>query len=432
MIGRGKSSAAKVGELARGLGVSRWRCTNWHSNLEGTAVLVERGLVGRVGKAISLLHPSSPTKVAVVTASPLLGIAERVARSVEGAGHLLLHGIGVPDGEAAKTLDSVRDLWRLFARVGLDRHSVVVAVGGGTVTDVVGYAASSYLRGIRWVAVPTTLLGMVDASIGGKTGVDLEVVDYSGRPWFVQPGEVPVPVQKTTRRIKNAVGAFHAPAAAILDPDLLGALLAPGALEAGLLRGGGCPEVLAGGLAETIKHGLLAGGELWDRLARGPVDVDEDLVERSAAVKVEVVNRDPWEQLGGERETLNLGHTVAHAIEAASGFRVPHGTALVAGLLAEADLAQRVQVGVPGIFDETSAVLERWSLGPSWGLARALESVRLPEVLLAIADDKKRRGSTVRFVLPATVGRAAPWECCVDEVCNVVAPSVERALGRTL
>jgi shikimate kinase / 3-dehydroquinate synthase len=188
----------------------------------------------------------------------------------------------VPAGERAKT---VAEAARLWSALRLDRRGTVVALGGGSTTDLAGFVAAAYLRGVAWVPVPTTLVGQVDAAIGGKTAVDLP-------------------------EGKNLVGAFHWPARVVVDPKLLATLP---------------PEERDNGLAEVVKTGLLAGEPLWEL---DPVSQ----VRRAAAFKAAVCLRDPLDT--GERAQLNLGHTFAHALEAASGFTLPHGQAVGLGLLA--------------------------------------------------------------------------------------------------
>ena len=189
----------------------------------------------------------------------------------------------VPAGEAAKTLQVVERLW---SELGLGRDGTVVAFGGGSTTDVAGFVAATYLRGVPWIGVPTTLTGQVDAAIGGKTGID-------------------------TRDGKNLAGAFHFPAQVVVDPDLLVTL----------------PEKeRRAGMAEVVKTGLLAGRDLWEL-------PEEEMIRACAAYKAGVVLSDPYER-EGRRAVLNLGHTFAHALEAGSGYRVRHGDAVALGLLA--------------------------------------------------------------------------------------------------
>jgi len=189
----------------------------------------------------------------------------------------------VPSGEAAKTLAVVERLW---SELEIGRDGSIVAFGGGSTTDVAGFVAATYLRGVRWVAVPTTLTGQVDAAIGGKTGIN-------------------------TADGKNLAGAFHFPESVVVDPDVLTTL----------------PEQeRRAGMAEVVKSGLLAGRELWSL-------PEEEMIRASAAYKAGVVLSDPYET-EGRRAVLNLGHTFAHALEAGSGYRVPHGEAVALGLLA--------------------------------------------------------------------------------------------------
>jgi shikimate kinase/3-dehydroquinate synthase len=189
----------------------------------------------------------------------------------------------VPAGESAKRLDVLERLW---GELGLSRDGSIVGFGGGSATDIAGFVAATYLRGVRWVAIPSTLTGQVDAAIGGKTGINL-----AGG--------------------KNLVGAFHFPAQVIVDPTLLGTL----------------PDLeRRAGMAEVVKTGLLAGRELWEL-------PEEEMIRACAAFKAAVVLSDPYET-EGRRTILNLGHTFAHALEAGSGYAVPHGDAVALGLLA--------------------------------------------------------------------------------------------------
>jgi shikimate kinase / 3-dehydroquinate synthase len=193
-----------------------------------------------------------------------------------------LQGLSVPPGEQAKSIDVARRLWE---ELRLDRRGTLVAVGGGCTTDVAGFVAATYMRGIDWIAVPTTLVGQVDAGIGGKTGIDL-------------PGG------------KNLVGAFRWPVQTQIDPSVLATL----------------PErERRNGLAEVVKTGLLAGEPLWEL-------PEPEQVRRCAAFKAAVCLRDPYER--GERAILNLGHTFAHALEAGADYALPHGEAVGLGLLA--------------------------------------------------------------------------------------------------
>ena len=242
----------------------------------------------------------------------------------------------VPAGEEAKTLAVVERLWRELA---LDRRGVVVALGGGSTTDVAGFAAAAYLRGIDWIAVPTTLVGQVDAAIGGKTAIDLPTG-------------------------KNLVGAFRWPARTVIDPALLETL----------------PErERAGGMAEVVKTGLLAGEPFWEL-------PESALVRRCAAFKAAVCLRDPYER--GERAILNLGHTFAHALETAAGYEgVSHGEAVALGLLAALRLSGQDTRVVEEVLHPRRVRVDRER---AWA---------------AIARDKKSIAGSPRLVLLEAPGR---------------------------
>ncbi len=244
------------------------------------AVLAAGGVAVELGGIERLAAGLSEGPVALVTDAHVAGIHGPVAQLALGPGLSETHEL--PAGEEAKTLEAVERLWRALR---LPRGGTLVALGGGSVTDAAGFAAATYLRGIPWVSVPTTLVGQVDAGIGGKTAIDLP-------------------------EGKNLVGAFHWPARTLIDPGLLATLP---------------PDERSEGSAEVVKTGLLAGESLWEL-------PEHELVRRSAAYKTAICIRDPHEH--GERKALNLGHTFAHALEAASDYRLRHGEAVALGLLA--------------------------------------------------------------------------------------------------
>ena len=219
-------------------------------------------------------------------------------------------------GEVHKTMQTVSVLWEEFLNVGLERGSTVVALGGGVVGDLAGFAASVFLRGINWVILPTTLLAMVDSSLGGKTGADLP-------------------------QGKNLVGAFHPPRLVLADPLALATL----------------PEVeLRSGLAEVVKHGLIGDPDLFESCQKGWNSVKSDwvdIVRRAMAVKVQIIEEDPFEK--GRRAALNLGHTVGHAVEQASGYRLRHGEAVAIGMVAEARLSERLKLAEKGLAETIAA-----------------------------------------------------------------------------
>jgi 3-dehydroquinate synthase len=299
--------------------------------------------------------------VAVVSdenVAPLYG--EIALRSIRDAG-LDAHLIRIPAGENYKTVETVMKLWRGFLEYGLDRRNVVAALGGGVVGDLAGFAAATYMRGVRWVTVPTTLLSMVDASLGGKTGFDLP-------------------------EGKNLVGAFHSPNLVLSDPDVLASLPV---------------DELRSGLAEVVKHGLIADPGLFDLCTRGWETVRADLatvVRRAIAVKVEVIQVDPYEK--GIRAALNLGHTVGHAVELVSKFRLKHGEAVAIGLAVEARLAERLGLASSGFSETVVDALD--SLGLPFRIPPGLSR---EEIVRAMKVDKKKAAGVVRFALPVAVGK---------------------------
>jgi shikimate kinase / 3-dehydroquinate synthase len=271
--------------------------------------------------------------------------------------------LAMPAGESHKRLDTVRRLYDGLLDARLDRSGTIIALGGGVAGDVAGFVAATYLRGVRLIQCPTTLLAMVDASVGGKTGVDLP-------------------------QGKNLVGAFYQPAAVIADVLTLGTLP---------------PAEVAAGLAEVVKHGLIAEPALLDQLAEQPwlplppPEARQQLVAAAIAVKRDVVQEDPFEL--GRRAVLNLGHTFAHAIEQVSSYAVRHGEAVAIGLVAAAHLSALLGYTTPALQGEIEGLLQHLTLPTR--IPSALE----PDALLAaMGHDKKRAAGLLRFVLIAAPG----------------------------
>jgi len=267
----------------------------------------------------------------------------------------------VPAGEEYKNLETISRLWKSFLDHGLDRKSIVIALGGGVISDMAGFAASTFMRGMDWVCVPTTLLSMVDASIGGKTGFDLP-------------------------EGKNLIGSFHAPKLVLADPLLLETL----------------PETeLISGIAEVVKHGIISDPELFSFCGHGLGWVKENLeevVKRAMAVKIKIIEEDPYEK--GIRASLNLGHTVGHAVESVSHFQLRHGEAVAIGMVAEAKLSERLAVAGKGL---SEAIAESLSvLGLPIQIPKDLPR---DELIRAMRVDKKKNAKAIRFALPAEIGR---------------------------
>ncbi len=277
------------------------------------------------------------------------------ARHYGDAFESTLADIRVMPGEQSKTIAHAEIIWTEMVRAGVTRTDVVVALGGGVIGDMAGFCAATYQRGVRVVQVPTTLVAQVDSAYGGKTGVDLE-------------------------EAKNYVGAFHQPTAVIVDTGTLATLP---------------PEELAAGYAEVVKTGLITGGSLWQRITGGAAPDDPEVIAGCALAKLRIVARDELDT--GLRQLLNLGHTVGHAIETASGYaRYRHGEAVGLGLLAELRLS-----GADALRSEVQELLD------GAGLPMTLDaSVELEQVIFATARDKKRVGEgPVPFVLCSEPGR---------------------------
>lgn len=324
----------------------------------GYDVRVRAGGLDALGDALRLRGLEGPVAVVSDDNVGALYIA-RVTESLRNSG-FSTHAISISPGEVNKTMGTISRLWEDFLQGGLERGSTVLALGGGVVIDLAGFAAATFLRGIPWVAVPTSLLAMVDASLGGKTGVNLP-------------------------QGKNLVGAFHPPRLVMADPEVLGTL----------------PETeLRSGLAEVVKHGVVGDPTLFARCAEGWSAIQSgwrELVRRGVAVKIKVVQDDPFEC--GERAALNLGHTIGHAVEVVSDYQLRHGEAIAMGMVVEARFAERLGLARKGLADRLAAVLTGLHLPteiPAWLDRAAL--VRAMEV------DKKRARGAVRFTLPLRVG----------------------------
>jgi 3-dehydroquinate synthase len=260
----------------------------------------------------------------------------------------------------------------------MGRDAVVVAVGGGVTGDLAGFVAATYLRGVPVVQVPTSLVAMIDASVGGKTGVDVDAG-------------------------KNLVGAFHPPRVVVADPRTVATL----------------PRTeRAQGLAEALKHGAILDADYLDRLVaegaelmEGEEEAVHAAVLRSVQLKARVVGED--EREAGIRQILNFGHTLGHVLEAASGYALGHGSAVAAGMVLEAELGERVGVSEPGTREALERALEPFGLGGVPALDRPLE-----ELVSYLSADKKARAGRPRFVLlerPGTVSRAGGWSREVDD-----------------
>ena len=320
----------------------------------GYGVAIGEGLLARAG---ALLKAVGVGEQAVVISEPQVRTLHGAALAAAlGQAGIRAQWLDAPSGEAAKTNAALQALYDGLLECGADRHTTVIALGGGALSDAAGFAAATWMRGLPWVTVPTTLLAQVDAGLGGKVAID-------------HP------------RGKNLIGAFHPPRLVVVDPTLLRTL---------------APEELRAGLAEVVKHGIIGDPDLFAHLEAHGAEPLADVVSRAVRVKVDVVAEDPEEH--GRRAVLNLGHTVGHALERATGFSWRHGDAVSVGMVVATRLAVRLGLCEPDLLCRLVALLERLGL--------PVQPPPLPAEALweAMAADKKRRGGVPSFVLPVRLG----------------------------
>ena len=339
------------------------------------------GLLRHAGGALRATGSVPGDRVAVVSnpeVMPLYG--QQVEAALRAAGYRPVSCI-IPDGEQYKTLDTVAALYDQLLQGGLDRSSAVVSLGGGVTGDVAGFAAATFMRGVPFVQVPTTLLSMVDASVGGKVGVDLP-------------------------QGKNLAGVFKQPVLVVIDPKVM-ATLPDGEVRSGM--------------AEVIKHGIIGAPDLFLELESRPsttgFEASVAQLARALAVKIQVVEEDPFEQ--GRRAVLNLGHTVGHALERLSDFGLRHGEAVAIGMVAAARISAemgRAEASLPGRIEAALA---------AWGLPVRCPPFSIEEIGEAMIHDKKRRGASLRWILPHSIGHVE----VADDVPDPIVFSVLTGMG---
>lgn len=312
-------------------------------------------LVGRDVERIALIHSPDVSKTAYVVAAQLQGLQVIV--------------IEAPDKERAKNIDFVSQAWDALGASGFTRSDLIIGIGGGATTDVAGFIAATWLRGVRFITVPTTILGMVDAAVGGKTGINIGAG-------------------------KNLVGAFHEPIGVICEQTILASLPA---------------REISGGMAEVIKCGFIADPSILDDieaqpdLARDPnSDLLADLIMRGIAIKADVVSRD-LKETGADgtigREALNYGHTLGHAIERFEHYVNRHGEAISVGMVFAAELGLRAGLIDQDLVDRHRSILSLMGLPATWS------GGSYDDMIATMLLDKKTRGSQLRFVVLDGLGR---------------------------
>jgi 3-dehydroquinate synthase len=342
---------------------------------------IEAGLLNHAAERIRTTIPQCD-RFYIITSPPVRkhwGAALAASFDAAGMQYAILE---MKDGERFKTLATVKDLAEKMVRLGADRKSIIVALGGGVTGDVAGFLASIYMRGIGFVQIPTTFLAQVDASVGGKTGVDLRVG-------------------------KNLVGTFHQPRRVLIDPNVLSTL----------------PErEYRSGLYEALKCGIISNPEIFrfmeehrDRILRRDPSALEWLITKSVRVKAEVVAADEHE--GGLRRILNFGHTIGHALEAETGYKhFLHGEAVAWGMIAATTIAAELQHTDAATAERIISAILTYAPLPK-------VEARGKRILHRLANDKKTMRGIVHFILPVNIGR-------VEVVSNVPAGAVMQAVDR--
>ncbi len=328
-------------------------------------VQIENGLLDRIGSLSTGLFPGSVT--ALVTDETVNCLhANRAEQALKNAG-LTVHRLVLPAGEETKCLTQLGTVLDFLAEKQLTRTDAVFALGGGVIGDLAGFAAAVYLRGIRYIQLPTTLLAAVDSSVGGKTAIDLSAG-------------------------KNLAGAFHQPEAVFCDPELLSTLP---------------QEVFSDGCAEVIKYAVLAGDPLYS-LLQEPVHADwERIIAACVSIKRDLVQSDEFDT--GVRMFLNLGHTVGHAIEQASGFAVTHGCAVAIGTVIAAKISVALGLCDTSLPGQIAALLTRYHLPTASPFPADI-------LIKGMLSDKKRAGNTLRLILPERIGHCIIRETELQEL----------------
>ncbi|MCH5321013.1 MAG: 3-dehydroquinate synthase [Eubacterium sp.] len=324
---------------------------------DGYDILIEKGLLDRAGELVkSVLKANKITLISDTNVYPLYG--DKVKASLEKQGYQVFTYV-FEAGEASKKTETVINIVEFMADKGLTRNDGVVALGGGVCGDMAGFAAAIYLRGIKFVQIPTTLLAQVDSSVGGKTGVNLP-------------------------QGKNLCGAFHQPSMVIIDPNVLDTL---------------SPHYFSDGMGEVIKYGCIKSKALFDRLEKeNPNDFIEDMIFECVDIKRVVVENDEKEH--GERALLNFGHTCGHAIEKLCNFEtISHGEAVGIGMVMISKVGESLGLTEQGTAEKIAKVLEKYNL-------KTQDTHSTAEIVKAMGADKKRTGSGIKFIMLKAIGES--------------------------
>lgn len=339
-------------------------------------ILIERGIVSSCADYM-IGADISPCRAAILTDDTVDGLySDTVISSLDNAGFEVVKYV-IPHGEASKCADNFIKFLNFLSENQLTRQDVLIALGGGIVGDLCGFCASCYLRGVRFIQIPTTLLAMVDSSVGGKTAIDLDAG-------------------------KNLAGAFYQPSLVLIDPNTLSTL----------------PEdIFNDGCAEVIKYGIINDRELFDMLKLGITDRIESVIERCVQNKRDIVDRD--ERDLGTRQLLNLGHTVAHGIEKLSSFTVSHGSAVAIGTA----FISRVSVNLGLMSNEDCTEIIKILKNNSLPIQCDHSAHELSEVAMS---DKKRKGGYIDLVMPYAIGDSRLYRVPCDKIEEIFSMGYEK------
>ncbi len=335
-------------------------------------ILIEKGLLFRSGAYIKEVIPCG--KALIVADSNTKIYLDRVKTSLEENGFSVFSHI-VEAGEKSKSIKEFSNILEFAAKNNILRSDFFVALGGGVVGDLTGFASASYMRGTRYVQIPTTLLAAVDSSVGGKTAINLE----SG---------------------KNLAGAFHQPSLVLTDTDTFKTL---------------DKEVFSDGIAESVKYGILFDRNLFDIFKEGIDGKIEEIIKRCTEIKSALVSKDEFDR--GTRQFLNLGHTFGHAIEKLSGFKISHGSAVAIGMVIASRAAERLLISKENLTDEIISVLK------NNGLPTACP-YNAEEIFSAALTDKKRLGDFITLVLPEEIGKCVLKTVSIEEFKDITEKGV--------
>ena len=327
-------------------------------------ITIGSGILSESGNIIKDIK--KPCRSVIITDSNVDGLySETVIKSLENAGFSVVKYV-FSAGEKSKNATTFINILEFLAAEKITRSDLLIALGGGVVGDITGFAASCYLRGVDFIQIPTTLLAAVDSSVGGKTAIDLEAG-------------------------KNLAGAFYQPKAVVCDTDTFKTLP---------------QKEVACGYAEVIKYGVLFDKDFFDSLVKNDCSINE-IVEKCVIFKRDVVEKDEFDN--GERKLLNLGHTAAHGIEKVSDYTVTHGEAVAVGMVIATKIAENIGVCKNGLSEEIKKALTLYNLPTNF-------DITADELYEASLSDKKRSGGKITFVLPEEIGACVLYDVNVEKV----------------